>query len=147
MSKMKYRLPLFITAACILAACTPTQSVRGNLLKPEQVEKVKVGEYSRSQVLRLLGSPTTTSPFDPNIWYYIGQQMEKRGILDPEVTDEQIYVAKFDEDGILQSFEVTDQDRLEITINEDRTPTYGNEVTVIQQLFGNIGRFNAPGQP
>ena len=67
----------------LLPACSPTVAKRGNMLEDYQVEQVITGIHTRSDVLRILGSPTTQSPFNENIWYYIGQETEKHGILDP----------------------------------------------------------------
>jgi len=36
----------------------------------------------------------------------------------------------------------TDEDARAINIAEDETPTEGNEVTIMEQLLGNMGRFN-----
>ena len=80
-------LLLISLSVCSLAAaaCSPTVAQRGNLIEDYQLAEIKVNESTRSDVLRTIGSPTTQSTFDPDVWYYIGQEMEKRGILDPEV--------------------------------------------------------------
>lgn len=125
-----------------LAACTPTVTQRGNLLEDFQVEQIVTGIHTRSDVLRILGSPTTQSPFNENIWYYLGQETEKRGILDPEVTKESIYVVLFNEEGVVQSLNQVDPNRIDIPIETAKTPTHGNDVTIMQQFLGNLGRFN-----
>ena len=90
-------------------------------------------------------SPTTTAPFDDKIWYYIGQETEKRGILDPEITKERIVEVRFAEDGLLNSIrELPKNAGVDIPIERSKTPTYGNEVTIMQQMLGNVGRFNKP---
>lgn len=123
-------------------ACTPTVNQRGNLLEDRQIEQVVPNIHTRSDVLRILGSPTTTAPFDPNLWYYIGQETEKRGILDPDVKKETIVLVSFDESGIVRSLTKPDRERLEIPIERKKTATHGNDMSVMQQLLGNLGRFN-----
>jgi len=129
-------------AVTLLGACTPVIAQRGNMLEEYQIAKLTPGESSRSDVLRTIGSPTTTAPFDDTTWYYIGQETEKRGILDPEVVEERIFVVTFNEDGIMQSLQQQDQGRLDVPITSDKTPTHGNEITVMQQFLGNLGKFN-----
>lgn len=137
---------LSIATAGFLAACSPTLAQRGNMLQNYQIEQVVPTVHTRSDILRLLGSPTTTAPFDENTWYYIGQETEKRGILDPEVIAERIVVVQFDQDGIVQQVKDQDTARLDVPIDRARTPTHGNEVTAIQQMLGNLGKFNPPSE-
>ena len=131
---------LTLTAA---SACTPVASQHGNLLQDYQIEEVNVGQHTRSDVLRILGSPTTQSTFNPNIWYYIGQETEKYGILDHEIKNERILAVTFNDKGIVDSVAPMDGERQNIPYARTKTPTHGNELTLMQQLLGNLGRFNA----
>lgn len=126
----------------LLGACTPVVNQRGNMLGDQQIERVEVGKHSRSDVMRILGSPTTQGPFDSNTWYYIGQETEKRGILDPEVVEERIVIVAFDEKGVVESLKESDEGRIDLPIEDDSTPTHGNNLTFVQQMLGNLGRFN-----
>lgn len=129
---------------CVLgaSACSPTVAQRGNLVEDYQMSEIKVNESTRSDVLRAIGSPTTQSTFDPDVWYYIGQEMEKHGILDPEVVKERIVLVAFNEEGYVQAIQDIDRDRMNVPISKDQTETRGNEVTVMQQFLGNLGKFN-----
>lgn len=131
-------------AALGISACSPTVAKRGNLLEDYQIAEITEGQSTRSEVLRNLGSPTTRSTFDPNVWYYLGQETEKHGILDPEVVNERIIVVAFNEEGVVDIIREIDNERLDIPFKRDKTPTHGNEVTALQQFFGNLGRFNPP---
>lgn len=106
--------------------------------------EVTPGVSTRNNVLRSLGSPTTKAPFDDNVWYYIGQKMEKKGVFDPKVTDEKIVVVAFNKDGVVEKIEKIDADRMDIPRVRRKTKTGGNEITVMEQLLGNVGKFNAP---
>ncbi len=128
----------------VVGGCSPVKSQRGNLLQDYQLADVRTGEHTRSDVLRMLGSPTTQSTFNPDIWYYIGQETEKKGILDDRVKHERIVVVAFDKEGVVQTVQDLDADRLDVPYAKGSTPTHGNELTFMQQLLGNLGRFNAP---
>jgi outer membrane protein assembly factor BamE (lipoprotein component of BamABCDE complex) len=130
--------------ALVAAACTPTQAVRGNMVEDFRLAEVTPGISTRQNVLVSLGSPTTQAPFNENVWYYMGQRTEKTGIFDPEVVEEKIVVVSFDEEGIVQTAEVVDADRIDIPRVRDKTPTGGNDITAVQQIMGNLGRFNKP---
>lgn len=134
-------------AVLALAGCTPTKAVRGNLVEDYRLEQVKPGMSTASDVVGILGSPTSTDPFDPNIWYYIGQKTEKKGILDPKVTQERILRLTFDPDTrILSDITPVDNQRNNIPLAKDVTPTSGNEMTAVQQMLGNMGKFNKTGK-
>lgn len=124
------------------SACTPTTHMRGNMLEQNQIERITPGVDTPSTVLNKLGSPTTKAPFDDNIWYYIGQETEKRGILDEEVVNEQIIIVTFNQAGTVESIENNDHGRVDTPYVRRKTPTTGNEMTIMQQFMGNLGRFN-----
>jgi outer membrane protein assembly factor BamE (lipoprotein component of BamABCDE complex) len=136
--------PLFlILLALVAGACSPMVATRGNMLEDFQLQQVKPGTSTREEVTRILGSPTTQDPFDANVWYYIGQKTKKKGIFDPRVVDEKIFRLTFDkETGILRELAPIDNQRNDIPIAADKTPTSGNEMTAVQQAIGNLGRFN-----
>ena len=133
-----------LSLSTLATACTPVTAQRGNMLEDVQLQEVTVGQSSISDVLRTLGSPTTQSTFNPNIWYYIGQTTEKHGILDDEVVDERIIEVTFNQEGIVQSMTDIDSNREDIPYAKAKTPTHGNDLTFTQQLLGNMGRFNTP---
>ncbi|MGH1455495.1 MAG: outer membrane protein assembly factor BamE [Alphaproteobacteria bacterium] len=142
--KNHFTITLFSFAILSCAACTPVTAQRGNLLDDYQIEEVTEGQSTRSDVLRLLGSPTTQSPFNNDVWYYIGQETEKHGILDHEVVNERIISVTFSDEGIVQAIEDIDPHRENIPYARAKTPTHGNDLTFTQQLLGNMGRFNTP---
>lgn len=128
----------------MITACSPTQATRGNIVEDYRLAEITPGVSTRQNVLTSLGSPTTQAPFDDTIWYYIGQKTEKTGIFDPKVVEEKIVVVAFDEAGIVQTAEVVDAQRIDIPRVREKTPTGGNEVSAVQQILGNIGKFNKP---
>lgn len=140
---MKKFLFLGMTAA-VLSACSPTVNKRGNMVDDFQLKQVTPGVHTRTDVLKIMGSPTTMAPFDDNLWYYIGQETEKRGILDEDITAERIIAVKFDEQGNVMKVQEMKNDRLAIPIERDKTPTHGNQLSFTQQLLGNLGKFNTP---
>ena len=134
---------LLILSTCLLInACTPVVAQRGNMLEDYQMEEVKAGTSTRSDVLRNFGSPTTKSTFDSNVWYYIGQETEKKGILDPKVVKERVVLVAFNDEGIVETVQDVDRERMNIPYERSKTPTHGNDITIMQEFFGNLGKFN-----
>ncbi len=139
---MKHFVPFVTLAALLVSACTPTQATHGNMVEDYRMAEIVPGVSSRTNVLKSLGSPTTTSPFDDNVWYYISQKTEKTGVFDPEVVEEKIVVVAFNEEGIVQTIQPVDANRIDVPRVRRKTPTGGNEVTFLEQLLGNVGKFN-----
>lgn len=139
---MRQSLFCLILACAALAACSPTQATRGNIVEDFRMAEIVPGVSTRTSVLQSMGSPTTQAPFDENIWYYIGQKTEKTGIFDPKVVDKKIVVVAFNNEGIVQTINTVNADEIDVPKVRRKTPTSGNEITVMQQLLGNVGRFN-----
>lgn len=131
-------------AALLSTACTPTVATRGNIVEDYRMAEIVPGVSTRTSVLQSLGSPTTQAPFDDTVWYYIGQTTEKRGIFDPKVIDKKVVVVAFTQDGVVESIDKINSDEIDLAVVRRKTPTSGNEISVLQQLLGNVGRFNKP---
>ncbi len=141
------RLPLFFTTACLsvlvfATSCTPVVATRGNMLEDYQIATVTPMVDTKTDVAKKLGSPTTIAPFEDNVWYYIGQRTEKHAVMDPKVTKEKIIRVTFTPDGVVQEITPIANKREDIEIVDRKTETGGNQITVIQQLLGNLGKFN-----
>jgi len=135
-------LSLFLSVM-FLSACTPMKATRGNLLEEFQLKEVLPGIDGKDDVIRKIGSPTTIAPFDENTWYYMGQKTKKQGILDPKITTEKIIVVAFDGiDGKVLSVKEHKEGREDIPLVQRKTAVSGNDFTFIQQMLGNVGKFN-----
>jgi outer membrane protein assembly factor BamE (lipoprotein component of BamABCDE complex) len=129
----------------LLTACTPVTATRGNLLEEYELKEVLPGIDGKDDVVRKIGSPTTVAAFDDNTWYYMGRKTEKKGILDPKVVEEKIVVVTFDSDGKVGAVKERRDGYQDIPIVQRTTPVSGNEFTFIQQMIGNVGKFNKQG--
>ncbi len=131
-----------------LAACTGRVDTRGNFADPEAVSQITPGESTRGTVEDLLGSPTTVATFNDQTWYYIGRKTEKFAFFEPEVLEQQVVAIHFDPTGLVEDVKIYGpEDSREVELVERTTPTAGRELTALQQLFGNIGRFNTDSAP
>lgn len=131
----------------LLASCSPVVNQRGNLVDDARLARIEVGQMNRVEVLNLLGTPTSRATFDDDTWYYIGQVTEKTAFFNPEVIERRIIKLQFDTDGTLVKLdELTLEDAQEIDTVDRETPTLGRELGALEQLLGNLGRFNPGGQ-
>lgn len=131
----------------LLAACSSEVTVRGNMPDPEVVATIQPGSTTRSGVVELLGSPSTVSNFEDKHWYYIGQKQTQVAFLEPEILERSVLVIAFNDAGTVQEATTyTLEDGRIVDPVSRTTPTEGRELTILQQLFGNLGRFPTEGQ-
>ncbi len=129
-------------ASAVLGACQPRVDIHGFMPNPDLVAQVQPGELTRAGVAEVLGSPSTIATFDADTWYYITQKTRSFAFLKPEIIDQEVLVIKFDDDQVVSAVEhYTIEDGLIIDPVSRKTPTVGKELTFLQQLFGNVGRF------
>lgn len=117
--------------------------IRGHEVDPEQLEKIEIGVTTKEQVSKLLGTPSSVSPFGNNTWYYMFEETERRAFLSPSVVRSNITRIEFnDKKQVVSIDSVTEQDRQVISHNTRQEPTAGHSDSVLKQIFGNVGRFN-----
>lgn len=132
--------------ALSLAGCgIATVDNRGYVETTKAEERIKVGESSREDVKGALGSPSTTSDFPPETWYYISRERETIAFLPPETLKQNVLQIEFDEGGKVSKMNRYGLDKAQdIEMVQRATPTEGRKVGFVEQLLGNVGKFNTP---
>jgi outer membrane protein assembly factor BamE (lipoprotein component of BamABCDE complex) len=140
-------LPLAVLLAA--PACTLFQApviARGNRPTPDQIGDISVGVHTRSDVQALLGSPTVSSAFGDSSWYYVSSITRIRPMRHQGVSNPETVAVDFDDRGVVRQVRViTEADMPSVSMVSRETPTPGNERTLLQALFGNIGRVGTGG--
>lgn len=138
------RIASVLAAAAALAGCMKDIDARGNLPQNDAMSKLAVGEQTRQDVQNLLGTPATTAVFDNETWYYISSQTTQYAFYPVEELDRTVYAVSFDSRGILSEVRKLDlNDGRDVQLASRETVTKGREYSIIEQLIGNLGRFNA----
>ena len=135
-----------LAAAAVLvlsAACTANVSTHGHTLSERDLSQIRPGVTSREEVARLLGSPSTVGTFDKERWFYISQRNEVMSFYKADVTQQDVLRIDFDANGIVSDVRMHGLELAQaIEPDPNQTRTLGNELTFVQQVLGNIGRFN-----
>ncbi|HZK89753.1 MAG TPA: outer membrane protein assembly factor BamE [Stellaceae bacterium] len=138
--------PAAILLAVMLAGCTVSEDQRGHLPDPDKLAEVKPGATTKEQVVKILGSPSSASTFDDNVWYYISRKIKQVAFFSPSVLDQQVYIVDFDDKGVVKDVgHKTMADSENITPAPGATPAPGRELSFMEQLIGNVGRFGGTG--
>lgn len=125
-----------------LSGCV-TIDIRGHEVEPEQLAKIEVGVTTKEQVSKILGTPSSVSPFGSSTWYYMFEETERRAFLSPSVVKSNITRIGFDAQNRVCTLDsVTEKDKQIIAHVSRQEPTAGHSFGVLEQIFGNVGRFN-----
>lgn len=124
------------------AACAPITSYSGFQAIESDPKDVKVGADTKSTVRGKLGSPSATSTFDPNVWFYMNQVKQRVAFRKPTVIARNVTAITFNKENeqVESVNNYTLKDGKVIAFNGRETPTRGRELTILEQLLGNVGR-------
>lgn len=133
-------------AALLAAACAPIVGSHGYQAIDTAPADVVVGTDTRDTVRQKLGTPSATSVFEgDNVWYYISQTTEKYTFNVPQVSQRSVTEIVFADDGKVTGVRSLGlEDGRDIAMNRNETPTRGRELTILEQLLGNVGRGQLP---
>lgn len=142
-SRIAQRLAIALIIALPSVACEPIVETHGFVPSQERLAQLQPGVQTKADVRRLLGAPSTTGTFDEKVWYYISRRTESVAFYKAEVTDQQVVAIYFDDQDVVRKIERKGlEDARQIAFSERETPTAGNELGLVEQLLGNLGRFN-----
>ena len=154
MSSARFRFPLRRAAAALrsiagagallgLIACETVVDVRGFVPDDESLSKIQVGLQGKRDVGDLLGTPSSVSAFGDETWLYISRKTRTIAFFEPKLVEQQVVAIVFDDKGM-----VSDVRKLELADGKVLrhvarvTPSPGKELSFIEQLLGNVGKFN-----
>lgn len=142
-----FRSGMLAAAVLTLALAPGCERVReshGYAPAPAELAEIQVGQDTRASVRQKIGRPSTTGLFLPDRWYYISSEVEKYMFYRPRVASRRVVAIRFDQyDRVTSVNEYGLHDGRVIDLETRTTPTLGRELTILQQILGNIGRISA----
>jgi outer membrane protein assembly factor BamE (lipoprotein component of BamABCDE complex) len=118
---------------------------RGNAVDAEQLAQIRPGVQTRQDVQALLGSPTARGTFDEENWYYISAQTRVQPGRFLQIEDQRVVAISFDRNGTVRGIrEVNQAETRPVEMVGRETPVPGTERSLLQALFGNLGRATLP---
>jgi outer membrane protein assembly factor BamE (lipoprotein component of BamABCDE complex) len=137
---------LFSALICLglflgLQGCESQVTSHGNLIEASQLNKLEIGTTRREDVMILFGPASFEGAFNNNRLYYNNQKMEAPIAGRTQTIERELVVLIFDVNNILESIEIRDKSTdQEIVKLYAKTPTPGDTLTVVDQLFTNLRR-------
>ena len=140
--KGSFHLALALASVLTLSACGRTSETlqRGYVLAEGALEQIPVGA-TQEQVLIVLGTPSTVATVSGDAFYYISQKAERSVAFMPyEVSDQRVIAVYFDKERRvtrLANYGVKDGKIFDFY--SQTTPTGGQELSYIRNIFKNVG--------
>jgi len=126
-------------------ACNPILRTHGYVPTNDKPQSVNPETDTKSSVLASLGNPSVKSTFDEqteeDVWYYISSVRQRYAYLRPQLEDRTVTAIHFNPDGqVTEVAEYGLEDGVPVNYEDRKTPTRGREISVLEQVFGTIGR-------
>jgi len=126
----------------VLGGCATIDN-RGHEVDSDHLAKIKAGVTTKEQVRKLLGTPSCVSTFDNSTWYYMSAETQRRAFFSPQVTKSNIMRIEFDAENRVKVVDLLNEKDMQVVAHVTREePTSGHTFSVLEQLLGNVGRFN-----
>jgi len=131
-------LAALVLGAGLLAGCGAQINRHGHVFIDVDVNTIQPG-MTKEQVASVLGSPDTTSTIAGDAYYYISTTQKTVAFLKPREIDRQIVAVYFDGTANVQNVAHYGlKEGIVVNYLKDETPARGKDLTLIEQIFGNI---------
>ena len=135
-----------LSTAVVLTGCSTTVEQRGNLPPPDEVAEIHPGKTTKDEVVKILGTPSSVGVFNDRSWYYISRRTSQFSFFDPALLDQQVFIVDFNDQDVVKAVDhKTLKDGKEISPVARTTPAPGRELSFLEQIVGNLGKFNGGG--
>lgn len=144
MTKKLLQITILALSVTLFSACVKNENITsGYKFKYSKLQDLKVGKTRKAVVQRKLGTPSMTSDFGNDIWYYMSSEYERVAFFKPKVLRQEIVAIEFNKDQTIKKInEYSKDDIKEISVRSEITETEGHDLSILEQLLGNVGRFN-----
>lgn len=135
-----------ITAS--LFACAPVVDNRGYVFNENLLPQIQKGITKADTLVDIFGSPSTVSNLNGGAYYYISSKIVTESYRAPEEVERKVLAVYFDAGQKVRDYAVYGlEDGIIIPIVARTTRAQGQELSFIEQIFTNLGRFGdaAPG--
>jgi outer membrane protein assembly factor BamE (lipoprotein component of BamABCDE complex) len=132
----KLSVVVITVMSLMVAGCGPQVQNHGYILSETALEQVPVGS-SQEQVLVVLGTPSTTSTLQNDVFYYISSQTRRRAtFMKAAMTDQKVLAVYFDKNRKVERIaHYGMKDGAVFDFISRKTVTSGQEITFISRVL------------
>jgi outer membrane protein assembly factor BamE (lipoprotein component of BamABCDE complex) len=135
----KFFLLILILLSC--NGCIKTFHTSGYIFEEDELAALHKAK-NKNDLETILGTPTSTSMFGQETWYYITTRKEKTAFLEPKIIEQNIIEISFNpNNSINRVARYTEKNANPLSLVEEYTVSKGTESNTVQKFFYNAGRF------
>jgi len=144
MTAIRSLMTLAFIAILGLAACAPVYRNHGYVPPDIDLAQVVVGQTTMDDLSTLIGRPSAQGLLTGSGWYYVGSRWRRYGPAPSKEIERQVVAISFTPAGVVSNVERFGLERGRV-VSLSRRVTEGSviEVSLIGQLLGNLGNFQA----
>ena len=131
---------VFLVLAIVLTACASQTTKHGQFYSDAEIAQIQPG-MSSEQVKGSLGTPSTTSTIDGQVYYYISSTSQKIAFMSSSEVDRRVVAIYFDQLGQVErvaNYGLKDGVIFDYITRE--TPTQLPDKGLLGQLFRGVGK-------
>ena len=137
-----FLLPLSLSF--LLFGCASILEYNGTYASLETMPNFVVGKTTKTSARKILGEPSIVDGKRDQTWIYFRQKTKKTAFFKPDVISRTVIVLNFRDSGILKSKDSYSlEDSRIIEISSNKVVSGGRKLTMLQQIFGNMGNFSS----
>ena len=138
------KLFIFFIIPLFFSACTLKKVERhhGVHFLDKKQEKLTVNQSNRNDILKLLGSPSTKSTFDNDLWIYIERKADNSSLIKfgtERIIVNNVLLLEINNMGLLEKKEFLDLTNMqELKFTEQTTGNQYNKKTLVYELLSSL---------
>lgn len=131
-----------------LTGCLTKDYKSGVPIRESQIQEIKKAT-TKKEVYEILGSPASTNFIGDEKWFYYTAEGKIFAFLDPKFSKYEILSIKFNKDDTISEIKLKNIANKNLKINTEKETYLPSEIKLnfFEELFGNIGKFNASNMP
>ena len=112
------KLFIFLLLSLFISACTlkKVEEIHGVRFLDKKQEKLTINKSNKNDILKLLGSPSTKSTFDKNLWIYIERKIDNSSMIKfgkEKIVLNNVLLLEINSMGLLEKKEFLDLNNME----------------------------------
>ena len=123
--------------------CSKIVEQNGVPTNDEIFQQLNIGKTTKSKVKKILGDPIMIDNQLVETWIYFSQKIEKFAFFEPKLSSRKVILLSFKNNILIKKESFSQKDSKIIEISTKKVISGGRKLTVLQQIFGNIGNFSS----
>ncbi|MFL2802360.1 MAG: outer membrane protein assembly factor BamE [Paracoccaceae bacterium] len=141
--KIKFNTLILLLFFFIPLGCGKIIEQNGVPTDNETLIKLDIGKTTKSQVRKKLGEPLMIDNQNQVTWIYFSQKIEKVAFFEPKLSSREVILLTFKNSILTNKETFSQEDSNIINISSKKVISGGRKLTILQQIFGNIGNFSS----